>query len=77
MTPADIATLKELVRSWEPPRVDVLVIATTGRLTADAVCAVERHNQSDQAMRIEVWNDAHLENILAAKPHLIADFGLR
>ena len=35
----DIATLKEQVKLWDKPRVDVLVVATTGRFSADAVQA--------------------------------------
>ena len=62
---------------WQPPRVDVLVVATTGRFTTDAVSLVERHNQSDNALHIEMWPDSHLEGRLAAKPHLVGQFGLR
>lgn len=39
----------------EPPRVDVLIIATSGRFSADAVQYLERHNQSEAALRIEMW----------------------
>ena len=73
----DIATLKEQVRLWEPPRVDILIVATTGRFSRDAVLLIERHNQSDAALRIEMWPESHLEMLLAARPRLIAEFGLR
>ena len=62
---------------WEPPRVDVLVIATSGRFTTDAVAGIERHRQSDHALRIEMWAESPLEMLLAARPALIAEFGLR
>lgn len=62
---------------WHPPRVDALIIATTGRFTADAVALVECHNQSDCALRIEMWPDSHLERLLAAKPHVVGQFRLR
>lgn len=39
----DLSATKDQVKLWEPPRVDILVIATTGRFTADAVNYVERH----------------------------------
>lgn len=73
----DIATLKEQVRLWDKPRVDVLIIATTGRFSADAVEAIETHNASGNALRLEMWPESHLERLLAARPALIAEFGLR
>ena len=73
----EIAALKEQIKLWEPPRVDVCVIATSGRFTADAVAAVERHNQADSALRIEMWPESHLERLLAARPGVIAEFRLR
>lgn len=74
---AEIATLREQMKTWEPPRVDVHVIATSGRFTSDAILAVEKHNHSDSALRIEMWPESHLELLLAARPSLIAEFGLR
>jgi hypothetical protein len=55
----------------------VLVIATSGRFTSDAVAYIEKHNGSDRAPRIEMWPESHLERLLALRPSLIADFGLR
>lgn len=75
--PADISVLKEQMRLWEPPRVDIHVIATSGRFTSDAVAIVEKHNQSDSALRIEMWPESHLERLLASRPAIIAEFGLR
>jgi Restriction endonuclease len=74
---SDIATLKEQMSLWEPPRVDVHIIATSGRFTSDAVAAIERHNQSDTALRIEMWPDSHIERLVAARPALRAAFGLK
>lgn len=74
---AEVAELRERVKLWEPPRVDVLVIATTGRLTADAIGAIERNNSSGLGPRIEMWSDAHLEHVLTARPALIAELELR
>jgi hypothetical protein len=73
----EIATTMEQMKLWTPPRVDVLVIATSGRFTADAVQWVEAHNNADQALRIEMWPESHLERLLASRPALIAEFGLR
>jgi hypothetical protein len=75
--PGDVATLKEQIATWEPPKVDVLIIATTGRFTSDAVSAVEKHNAGDRALKIEMWPESHLERLLAERPALIAEFGLR
>ena len=75
--PADIATLIEQMKLWEPPRVDVQVIATSGRFSADAVAIVEKRNQSDSALRIEMWPESHLERLLANRPAIIAEFSLR
>jgi len=74
---ADIAEAKEKVKLWEPPRIDILLIATTGCFTADAVSLIERHNLSDSAMTIEKLAQSDLEIILASNPALVAEFGLR
>jgi len=74
---SDIAETRSQMELWQPPRVDVLVIATTGRFTADAISFVEQHNQSDRALNIAIWPDSHLERLLAARPHLIGQFRLR
>ncbi len=74
---AEVSQLREQMKLWEPPRVDVCVIATTGRFTTDAVELIEKHNASDSALRIEMWPDSHLELLLAARPALIAEFSLR
>jgi hypothetical protein len=73
----EVATLREQMRLWEPPRVDVLIIASSGRFSSDAVRLIELQNQSDSALRIEMWPESHLERLLAARPALIAEFGLR
>lgn len=73
----DIASLIEQIKLWQPPRVDVLVIATTGRFTSDAVAVVEKRNNEDHALRIEMWPESHLERLLASRPALIAQYNLR
>ena len=62
---------------WEPPRVDVLVIAASGHFTKDAVQWIEKHNQEDKALRIEMWPESHLESLLVKRSDLIAEYGLR
>ena len=73
----DVATLSAQMKLWEPPRVDELIIASSGRFTADAIDFIEKHNQGDHALLITMWPESHLENLLAAHPHLIAQFRLR
>lgn len=73
----EISTSKEKMKLWEPPRVDVHVIATSGRFTTDAIQFVEKHNQSDSGLRIEMWPDSHIERLLASRPALLDKFGLR
>jgi hypothetical protein len=69
--PGEIATLKEQMRLWAPPRVDVLVIATSGRFTTPAIRLIEQHNQSDSGLRIEPWANTHLEGLLARRHDLL------
>jgi hypothetical protein len=75
--PADVAAARSQMELWQPPRVDRLVLATTGRFTVDAIDLVERHNQGDHALHISMWPDSHLERLLAARPNLVAEFRLR
>jgi hypothetical protein len=73
----DVAAAKDQMILWGNPMVDVLVIATSGRFTADAVQWIERHNGKGESPRIEMWPESHLERLLASRPGLIAEFRLR
>ena len=77
VNPGDVTDVRSQMELWQPPRVDGLIIATTGRFTADAIALIEQHNQADRALHISMWPDSHLERLLAARPHLIAEFRLR
>ncbi|MCB9352503.1 MAG: restriction endonuclease [Lewinellaceae bacterium] len=74
---SEISLLRDQMQHWGPPKVDVHVIATSGRFTADAVQFIEKYNHSNNAMRIEMWPDSHLERLLASRPAIIGEFGLR
>lgn len=65
------------MKLWEPPLVDGLVIATSGRFTADAVAWVEAHNQRGVAPRVELWPDSKLESLLSGHPDIAPVFKLR
>lgn len=73
----DITTLCGQMRLWEPPRVDEVIIASTGRFTKDVVAWTERHNQSNEILKIELWAESHLERLLSERPNLVAEFRLR
>lgn len=77
VAPTEVALLKEQMHLHEPPRVDICVIATSGRFTSDAIRLVETNNGSDTGLRMEMWPESHLELLLASRPWLIAEFGLR
>jgi hypothetical protein len=72
-----IAGIREQMRLWEPPRVDELILVTSGRFTTDAIDYVEKHNRGGDALRIDMWPGSQLERLLANRPELIADFRLR
>lgn len=69
--PSEISMLREQMKLWSPPRVDVLVVATSGRFTTSAIRLVEQQNQSDSALRIEPWANSHLEALLARRGDLL------
>jgi hypothetical protein len=73
----DVSTAKDQMSLWGEPRVDVLVLATSGRFTADTVQWIERYNAEGKTPRIEMWPESHLERLLASRPALIAEFSLR
>lgn len=73
----DITSLLTKITHWEPPLFDILIVATSGRFTQDAVKYVEAHNHSGKRPKIEMWAESHLERLLAQRPHLAAVFKLR
>ncbi|MFE3588360.1 restriction endonuclease [Streptomyces niveus] len=62
---------------WGPPLVRGIVVATSGRFTADAVAWAERHNSEGTAPHIELWPEVRLETLLAQRPHIAAAHGLK
>ncbi|MFJ4320665.1 restriction endonuclease [Streptomyces lavendulae] len=62
---------------WSPPLVRGIVIATSGRFTADAVLWAERHNAEGAVPYIDLWPESRIETLLAQKPHIAAAHGLR
>lgn len=60
-----------------PPVVRVLVFATSGAFTLDAIEWAERHNDKATAPHVDLWPHSRLEMLLAARPALTAAHGLR
>ena len=77
VTPKDVTEALSRISLNEPPPVDVLVIATSGRFTADAVAVIERHNYERKKPVIEPWAESQLESLLAQRPHIVQEFRLR
>jgi len=73
----EVSQLKEQMALWEPPRVDELIIATSGRFSTDAVQWIEKQNESNHSLRIIMWPDSHLEKLLAQRPYLLDSSNLR
>lgn len=73
----EVSKLLNQMSLWEPPKVDELVIATTGRFATDAVDWIEKHNNERKTPLITMWADSHIESLLASRPHLVAQFRLR
>ena len=73
----EVSKLVHQMSLWVPPKVDELVIATTGRFATDAVDWIEKHNRERALPLIAMWPNSHLELLLAARPHLVAQFRLR
>ncbi|MGH9118062.1 MAG: restriction endonuclease [Acidimicrobiales bacterium] len=73
----DLIECAESVRLWEPPAIDVLVVATSGRFSSDSVALVEKRRNDRTLPLIEPWADSHLETLLSRRPNVAASFGLR
>jgi hypothetical protein len=76
VSPGDAQEARTKAELWTNPPFDVIVIATTGRFTTDAVAWIESNNISNR-LRIEMWPESHLEMLLADRPELVQRFGLR
>ncbi|MEM9113961.1 MAG: restriction endonuclease [Myxococcota bacterium] len=72
-----LSTLVNQALLWDPPRTDTVVVATSGRFSADAVAWVEKYNAEGKRPRVEMWAVGHQETLLGRRPPLIAEYGLR
>jgi hypothetical protein len=72
----DIADTVASVTLWRPI-VTVLIMATSGRFTQDAVAWTEQHNAEGKLPYIDLWPENRLETLLAQKPQIAAAHGLK
>ncbi len=75
--PIDVAETLTQISLWEPPVIQALIVATSGRFTSDCVALIEKHNNEGKRPHIEMWAESHLELLLARRPHLVSEFNLR
>ncbi|WP_290047750.1 restriction endonuclease [Nocardia nova] len=75
--PADLHATVATLPLWQPPVIRGLIIATTGRFTADAVALAEQHNNGGKPPYIELWTDNRIEALLEKHPDLVSRHRLR
>jgi hypothetical protein len=69
--PDDVQAALTRIPLSEPPAVDALIIATSGRFTADAVEFIDKHNDARNRPQIDPWPESHLESLVAQRPDLV------
>ncbi|MFJ9776903.1 restriction endonuclease [Kitasatospora sp. NPDC101157] len=74
---ADLSACIQTIKLWEPPKIDVLIVASTGRFSQDAVAIAERQENERVLPAVELWPESHLETLLSRRPSLAAQFDLR
>jgi hypothetical protein len=77
VNPDEVSAVLTRMALWEPPMVEVVIIATCGRFTADAVELIEKREEARQLPRVITLADSDLETLLSQHQGLIAEFGLR
>jgi len=77
ITPSDVGNALTSMKLLEPPPVDVLIFATSGRFTGDAAQLIDKHNHDREQPTLDPWPESHLESLLAQRPDLVTEFRLR
>jgi len=75
--PRDVYDALASLPLLEPPPIHHLIIATSGRFTADAEGVIRKHNTDGKLPFIEMWPDTHLGRLVSKRPDLIAKYQLR
>lgn len=73
----DVSSLLANIKLWEPPKVDIVIIATSGDFSTNAVDFAERHNMGTNTPEVAMWNKSRLESMLAKRPDLCINFSLK
>ena len=73
----DISDLLASLELIDKPKIANLVIATTTAVTPDGETYIELHNADYKRPYVEVWGPHKLRRLLAERPHLIEQYGLR
>lgn len=74
--PTDLAEAVTKAETWTPP-FQIVILATSGRFTADAVTWHETRAQRLTRPDLELWPENRLESLLAQHPVIAATHGLR
>jgi hypothetical protein len=77
LSPKECQAATAPIPLWEPPKVDLLILATTGRFSEQGVQWIDNHNHAGKDPRIAMWPDSHLELLLAGRGDLVEEFALR
>jgi hypothetical protein len=77
ITPNDLQHCLVSAQLWRDPPVDVVVVATSGRYSADAVAWAEARRARQEVPQLELWAENDLERMLSRRPHIAAEFDLR
>lgn len=77
ITPNDLQHCLVSAQLWRDPPVDIVVVATSGRYSADAVAWAEARRSRQEVPQLELWAENDLEHMLSRRPHIAAGFGLR
>lgn len=75
ISPADIENLQNILITHD--NIDIYLIITSGKFTDQAIQVVERWNARNTKPKVEIWGDWKLERLLASRPELVTQYGLR
>lgn len=75
--PSDLQNCLASAQLWRDPPVDVVIVATSGRYSTDAVAWVEARRAKQEVPVFELWAENDLERMLSRRPHIAAQSGLR
>jgi hypothetical protein len=74
VSPKDIETLQNL--SVTHGKADLYLVITSGKFSDQVTQIVDGWNESNQRLKVELWEHWKLEQLLASHPHIIKLYGL-